>query len=498
MSNLSIDWMRSLAEHYARCRTASTDSRLLLVFDIDGTILDMRHMVRQVLASYDAAHGTDLFSDLEADDIDVHENQVDRFLETRGLTPALRSHVHSWYLSHRWEPAAVLEAHRPFRGVMEVIRWFQLQPLTFVGLNTGRPERLRGETLRSLNALGREYRVQFDDDLLQMNPGGWDDDICTGKIDGLHAFSAAGYRVVAVVDNEPEVIEALAAADRAGEVLFLHAQTLYQSQRVATPRTVGGSHYDLRSLIAERDLPQHVQLVWHGVNDPANLRQFLASPVRWGEVDVRYDARHDLVLQHDASDAPSITSPASRLLLGDCLDAFRSTGKAAKLDLKDPAAVGETLSSLRRSGLGDDELWFNGRIDTLGEQTFRRITLAHPRAVLQSPVDFLGPLMAAAPAEAKQTVATLARWGINRFSISWTNPHLRLLLDRLDEWGHETNIYAVPDLEQFLRAALLLPRSITADFNFPEWHYFGRGAGQRGRYHTYQLEAAAPPTADVA
>jgi hypothetical protein len=65
-----------------------------------------------------------------------------------------------------------------------------------------------------------------------------------------------------------------------------------------------------------------------------------------------------------------------------------------------------------------------------------------------------------------------------------------VLLDRLDEWGHATNIYAVPDLEQFLRAALLLPRSLTADFNFPEWHYFGRGSGQYGVYHRYHLDAS--------
>jgi len=45
---------------------------------------------------------------------------------------------------------------------------------------------------------------------------------------------------------------------------------------------------------------------------------------------------------------------------------------------------------------------------------------------------------------------------------------------------------------------LLLPRSITADFNFPEWHYFGRGAGQRGLYHRYQLERSIAPATDVA
>ena len=75
------DWMRSLADHYARCRQASVGERLLVVFDIDGT---------------------------------------------------------------------VLEAHHPHPGVMEVIRWLQLQPSTFVGLNTARHEWLRAATLRSL------------------------------------------------------------------------------------------------------------------------------------------------------------------------------------------------------------------------------------------------------------------------------------------------------------------------------------------------------------
>lgn len=490
--------MRSLADQYARLRAASPDERLLVVFDIDGTILDMRHMVCHVLAAYDDTHGTELFRGLGVDDIDVHENQVDRFLATRGLAPSVREDVHRWYLDHRWEQAAVLEAHRPFRGVMEVIRWFQLQPSTFVGLNTGRPESLRAATLRSLNALGREYRVHFDNELLQMNPGGWGEDIPAAKIDALRAFAEAGYRVVAVVDNEPEMIQAMAAADPTGDVLFLHAQTLYESRRVASPRTVAGNDYDLRALIAQTDLPKHVQLVWHGVNDPANLRQFLASPVRWGEVDVRYSPHHELVLRHDAFDAIPAQGDEQWLRLDDCLDAFGAAGRGIKLDLKDPAAIDEMLLAVRRSGLDDDDLWFNGRVDTLGEPTFQRIVAAHPGAVVQCPVDFLGPIAATAPAEAKRVIASLTRLGVNRFSVSWMSPHLRLLLDRLDEWGHEMNIYAVPDLEQFLRAVLLLPRSITADFNFPEWHYFGRGAGHQGLYHRYQLQTSLTPATDVA
>ena len=61
---------------------------------------------------------------------------------------------------------ALLAAHRPYQGVLDVIQWFQIQPDKSVALNTGRPEHLRAQTLQSLNALGGEYRVEFSSELL--------------------------------------------------------------------------------------------------------------------------------------------------------------------------------------------------------------------------------------------------------------------------------------------------------------------------------------------
>ena len=90
--------------------------------------------------------------------------------------------------------------------------------------------------------------------------------------------------------------------------------------------------------------------------------------------------------------------------------------------------------------------------------------------------------MLAAPIEAKATLRTLAAWGVSRLSVKWDQELTAALLERLHDWGCEVNIYGVPDLAAFLRAALLLPRSLTADFNFPDWNYFGRGAGVRLKY----------------
>jgi phosphoglycolate phosphatase-like HAD superfamily hydrolase len=131
--------MRRLAAHYGRFCSEYPEDQLLIVFDIDGTILDMRHMVRHVLLSFDRAHGSDWFHGLTADDVTVHENQVDQLLRDMALPAPVAERAYRWYLEQRWQPEAVLAAHRPYQGVLDVIRWFQIQPDTSVAPNTGRP-----------------------------------------------------------------------------------------------------------------------------------------------------------------------------------------------------------------------------------------------------------------------------------------------------------------------------------------------------------------------
>ncbi|MCK4487707.1 MAG: hypothetical protein KAU38_13235, partial [Desulfobacterales bacterium] len=138
--------MTELASYYEKTRRRYPRDRLMILFDIDGTILDMRCMILHVLQAYDRSHGNGFFRNLRISDITVHENSVERLLAQLPLRPEEQEEILAWYLEHRWTSTAILESHRPFRGVLEVIRWFQIQPGTYVGLNTGRPEALRADT----------------------------------------------------------------------------------------------------------------------------------------------------------------------------------------------------------------------------------------------------------------------------------------------------------------------------------------------------------------
>ncbi len=487
-------WMKRLATHYEKTRRDHPDDRLMILFDIDGTILDMRWTILYVLQGYDRSRGTSYFSGLRLDDIHVHENHVDDLFRELQIPCELRGDALAWYLKHRWSLEAIIHSHRPFRGVMEVIRWFQMQPNTYVGLNTGRPESLRIDTLHSLNELGQEYRVRFAPSVLHMSSQDWGQGVREAKVAGVWHFQDVGYRVFAVVDNEPENLKAMAAADTRNEILMLHASTIFTSQRSENPPgAVEGETYDITELISERSLIQHVQFVWHGVNDEDNLRQFLASEVQWAELDVREDpATHQLVLRHDSfTDYPRMNG--ERLpLLGTFLDLLHHHGKGIKLDLKQRGRVMEgVLKLVSEFGIPDSRLWFNGRVATFGEHGFRAIARKHPSAILQCPVDFLAPLILGAPAKAREALEIFRDWGMNRFSVNWSVPSKNEILDQMERWGYEVNIYNVPDLESFLQAALLLPRSITSDFNFPKWGYHGRGSGENQHRHSYPVPVSA-------
>ncbi|MCL4237529.1 MAG: hypothetical protein KJ047_04695 [Anaerolineae bacterium] len=424
------NWMAALAAHCKRARQQHPGDRLLVVFDADGALIDRR----------------------------------------RSFGAALR----------------------PYSGALETVRWLETGLDCAVGLVSARPESARAEVLAALNALGVARRVVFEDARLRLRPDGGAGDESAARAAGVRAFQAAGWRVVAVLDSAPEALAAVAAQDEAGEMLLLHAALDGAARAGALPpRALSGGAYRLADLIAERDLPPDVGLVWHGLNDEPNVRQFLASDIVWGECDVHLDPRSDrLVLHHDRLDDAPTEDVAALLTLDDLLARMRERGKAVKLDLKGGGPlIGRALALIERHGFDDDHLWLNGYLRFLGEAGVRQLAEARPGAILQAPVDFMGALAVSLPDHTQAILATLRGWGMNRFSLDFMSAERPQFYDLMLRWGFEVNLYGVVDLETFLAAVLLHPRSVTTDFNFPQWHYYGRGSGQGGRYYEYEQRA---------
>ena len=489
--------MRALADHYQAARSQSLSDELCIVFDIDGTILDLRHLVAHVLLAYDRDRGADLFHGLVAGDIGVSENQIDALLESLEVPQGhRRDDVASFYREHLWDEAALIAASAPYRGVLGVIRWFQMQPGTSVALNTGRPEAKRQITLDSLNAVGEAARVRFEPELLFMRSDA--SAVPAAKSAALDEIVARGLRIVAVVDNEPENLAAMAGSHGGRDILFLHADTIFESQRSEGLGVVTGTAYELGGLISEDRLREHVELVWHGVNDAENLRQFLDSGIRWAEIDLRRDPVGRLVLRHDGFDERPWDRDERSLPAVSTVGALSAAGRSVKLDVKEN---GDTLRGVfdlvDALELADERVWFNAEIDTVGPDGFEGFRNRYPGATASCPIDFLVPLLMAAPEEADVVLRRLRSWGVTRLSVRWGRG-VRRTIGELERRGWETNIYAVPDLESFLEAALLLPTSVTADFNFPAWRYFGRGSGQHGVVHRYDPEAVPSCSAFLA
>jgi hypothetical protein len=141
--------MRSLAEHCVNSRITHPEDHLLVMFAGDGTILDMGHVVSHVLNEFDPVHGTHLFYGLRAEDVDVHENEIETLLDRRRLLAATREEVLACTAVVAGRPGRS-SWRRPYGVVLEVIRWFQIQPRTSVALNTSQPRTLRDATLRRL------------------------------------------------------------------------------------------------------------------------------------------------------------------------------------------------------------------------------------------------------------------------------------------------------------------------------------------------------------
>ena len=477
------NWMKALRLHYGYMKEQYPDRDLMLIFDIDGGINDMQYQLFRALQTFDQLQGTHYFYRLKPDEIKIHEDLLSSFLTEYQLAPAQKEAFLTWYTSYRKSSRVHL---RPMKGVIETICWFQMQSRTAVGLKNICSQDMQKKTIQALKKFGKDYQLKLPKELIYFPKHRAPSE---SAVESLSYFRKLGYHVVCFVDSETVSLDAIAGEKDTRDILLLQADTVYRSNDMPVTAAVEkGSTYELRELVNEKDLPPAIDLVWHGINDRKNLQQFLSSHIQWGEVDVQtVHEDGSVLLQHDSPlEDETLLIEKIDLRLNELLVEFQQHGKAIKVDFKDKGNVlRESIKLLKKHGFNDQNLWLNGDIDVLQEVGFKMLLTAFPKAVIQTSVDFISPLVFSMPNQAKKILTHLKGWGINRFSISWELAKCSALLHQLKKWGFEVNVYNAPDLEQFLKVMILSPRSITSDFNFPEWNYYGRGSGKNGIQSDY-------------
>lgn len=449
-----IDWMRTLSDYYKSVREHYPGDELLIVFEIDGAILEPGVALHHALRTFDREHGTQFFRGLAAR---ACELGVESALLSVELGDEERAWVRLWYAEFATSPEAILGAHKPYQGVLDVIRWFQLQPRTHVALNTSRAESTRHETLRSLNALGREYRVRFPSDLLVMREAGVD--AADAKVRGLRSLLQRGYRIVAVID--PNSLHVARMVELFPEdVLFMNAADLFEERAASASAPLDYSGW------LEGGIPRHVQFIYHGLDEPERFADFAAADVEWGEVDVRFDPEWRLIVRGvDFEEAP-LGLGEELILLEELLARVAKIDKRIKLDLTTGGVLPDrVVATLRALDWSMERVWFNGDIHVLGRDGFRSLAEIYPGAIIQCPVGFLAPVAKALPGRARDVLGELRAWGINRVSVDWRIAGRDVFVEQLQEWGWDVNLYNVPDLEAFLHAVLMLPASLSSTFS---------------------------------
>ncbi|HKJ94137.1 MAG TPA: HAD family hydrolase [Gammaproteobacteria bacterium] len=452
------NWMRALAARYERRRAAEPNRPLLVVFDIDGTILDPRHMLLEMLRAYDDTHATEHAAGLEPHHLNIHESRLGRWLATLDIDPAERDRIRAYHQRYRWSSTALLRAHQPFHGVLEVIRWFQLQPGTDVALNSGRPEALRLDTLRSLNELGRRFRVSFRDELLQMSPYADERRTAAAKVEGIRRLRERGYGIVAVVDNEPDNLAAVIEANPDEDILPLHAATIFRSKRVQSPAgTVRGNTYDITALISARHVPRHIEFIWSELASECALQRFLQSEIRWGECVVNRGARWRALLSSGGLPLPYL------------VETIAARQRRLKITVPDADMIDEVLRIAAEAGLQRGRLRIAVDLQHAGEAALRVLSRHSTEAEIEVAAPFLLPLANGLPAAAADVVERLKAAGVSRFALPWIPAALPATLDLMDRLDAPAHIGPVANLESFLQASLLSPQSLSSSFDFAGW-----------------------------
>ena len=453
----ALEGLVELAAHTDRMRREHPEDELLVLFDVDGTLLDLRIGLLDLLNHHDRVRGTQHFASLAPQDLEPDEGGLRRLLERLGLPHAERDELLVELERLSWSPRAVLGAHQPFVGMLEVLRWFKHQPHVHVAANSSRGEDRREETEQVLATLGAHYGLRLSPDFAHLSGRLQGESIADASARGVEHFRRQGFRVIAVVDDRPDVLTSIGETLRDPDLKLVHAGGLVRSLPASTAPSGGST--------------QPARVVWRGLETVEDLGHFLGSSVGWAEIVLDKSATGDLMVAPRERRAQLRSGHSAALALEELLGAFAQCDKGLRLVFPRGAGglVPRVLRTLQMSSFPERLVSFLGAPEALGEAGFAQLREGNPGASRIAGVSWLSELSAISPDLAAEQLRRLAAWGVTRASIDWTDPWRVRLCEQARAAGLEIDLDAGGALSAYFQAVSDQPISVISEFGCRTW-----------------------------
>jgi len=304
-----------------------------------------------------------------------------------------------------------------------------------------------------MTALGESYKIHFDDELVAMNPHG-SNAIARAKCEALERFRQAGYRIVAMVDDQPENAEAMAQSDPHGGTLYLLAHRLFAGTRrtagLQQAPIISGDGFKFDGLMPTEEVSKRVRLVCHHLQARSELLAFFRSSVEWGRIAVALDS----------AGVPNLVGrfPEGPMRLETALAGINTALKSVIIQLQGGLdLVIEVLELLSWFGLASSQVVFE--VDDASPEAVAHLRDTLPEICIQKTVI---PSVYSGDLSHSTWLQDMRERGVRRLAVNWWQGEKKRVARDLLEQGWEVDIFGVDDADSFLRAILLLPTSVTA------------------------------------
>ncbi|MEZ5980447.1 MAG: hypothetical protein R3F34_19850 [Planctomycetota bacterium] len=417
-------------------RASRPGEQLAVMIDVDGSLLDLRPGLVELLAEWDARQGTRHFAGLAPEQVVPGEAGLRRLFDARGLDYTAREELLVECERFAWSPEAVIGAHRHCLGMLEVVRWMQMQPGVECVLNSSRSETRREETLQALRTLCRHYGVSLREDRVHLNPFGDGQGGERAKIEGIEATRARGLRPIAVVDDDPAALRAIRGWTSDPSLLCIES---------APP--LG------RDQITE---PAPVSVVWRGLEDATDLELFGAANVPWAEVRLVRSASGGLA---------TVPRRGTPIELEDLVGCFAQLGRAMRLRFDEPRAAVRALGALAMYRFPWEQVAVRLAPDQLTDEWFDHLAPHRDRLAVVADVGFLDGAIGLGSDLVAEFLLRLTDRGVRRIAVPADATQVDTIRALARAAGLEVELAAPAGLGAYVDAVFAGADAVSTDFD---------------------------------